>query len=407
MNITAIICEYNPLTNGHVKHLKCAKEETNCDAIFCIMSGSFTQRGDAAILDKYIRAELAIMNGADIVVELPTVFSTSPADNFAIGAMRIIALIPNINCLSFGSECGDIEKLQEIAKIIFEEPEEYKDILRKKLDEGLSFPKARAESLKIYIENNNLNKDLTDIIDSPNNILAISYINAAKELKLNINFHTVARNNNYASENLEEELPSAMAIRSALYNDKKHLIEKSVPKNVYNTLLQYRPRLFALGDIILFKIRSLNGYDFAKYYDVSGGVHNWIKIAAEKSNSYEELLENSKNKNITLSRIKRICIYALLDITQSLYEEILKAPAYIQILAINKNLKDNLLSCLSSYTSNVLTRYSDINWVDKSLRASIKLDFTAQGVLNIANKNKKLPRSMIIIERNNQIENDC
>ena len=74
MNITAIICEYNPLTNGHIKHLKCAKEETNCDAIFCIMSGSFTQRGDAAILDKYIRAELAIMNGSDIVVELPTVF---------------------------------------------------------------------------------------------------------------------------------------------------------------------------------------------------------------------------------------------------------------------------------------------------------------------------------------------
>ncbi|HHX48877.1 MAG TPA: nucleotidyltransferase family protein [Clostridiales bacterium] len=399
MKITAIICEYNPLTNGHVKHINYAKKETNCDAIFCIMSGSFTQRGEAAILDKYIRAALAVLNGADIVVELPTIFAVSPADNFAMGAMRIISLIPDITHLSFGSECGDIDKLNEVAKIIFEEPEEYKNKLREKLNEGLSFPKARAEAFKFYVNGQNLNKELISIIDAPNNILAISYINAARKLNLDIKFHTITRTNNYASENIEEQLPSALAIRNALYNNKKHLIKQNVPTNVYNALLQYKPRLFALGDIILFKIKSLEGKDFANYYDVTGGIHNRIKIAAENSSSYEELLEKSKNKNITLSRLKRICIYALLDITKELYNEVLDAPSYIQILAINKDMKDDLLSCMSNYTSNILTRYSDINRVDKKLRSSIKLDFTAQGVLNIANKNNKLARSMIIVER--------
>lgn len=400
MNTTAIICEYNPLTNGHVKHLDIARKETKADAILCVMSGSFTQRGEAAILDKYVRAELAIMNGADIVVELPTLYAISPADNFAYGAMKIIKAYPDVKYLSFGSECGDIKLLKEAADLLYEEPDEFKIILKKYLEKGTLFPKARAQALEDYVVLKGLNKEIGEIINSPNNTLAIAYINAAKQLNVNIKFHTIKRETNYNSETLDELLPSAKAVREALNSNKREEIKNHVPENVYNTLVEFKTREFSLGDMILFKIRSLDGYKFEHYYDVTGGIHNRIKIAAETSNSYEEMINKAKSKNVTLARIKRICLYALFDIEQKLYDDALNYPAYIQILAINANLKDKILSDIAKNTKNTLTRYSDVNRVDRQLRALIKLDFTAQGTLSIANKATNVSRKMVVVSPN-------
>ena len=133
MKITAIICEYNPLTNGHVKHLELARQQTEADTILCVMSGSFTQRGDASIADKYLRAEQAVVHGADIVVELPTIYAISPADNFAYGAIKTISAFDDVEYVSFGSECGDINKLTMLAELFANEPQEYSEILQKHL----------------------------------------------------------------------------------------------------------------------------------------------------------------------------------------------------------------------------------------------------------------------------------
>ena len=200
----------------------------------------------------------------------------------------------------------------------------------------------------------------------------------------------------YNSEDTDSEYPSATAIRSAVYKNDLNSIANAVPESVLNLLKIFKPRDNALGDMELFKIKSISGYELENYYDVTGGIHNRIKIAANGASSIEELLENAKTKNYTMARIKRILLYALFDITKQDYEACLKCPPYVQILSMRSDRKD-ILSSLSESCSNVLTRYSDINKVDKSLRYMVKLDFTAQGTLEIINRSNYFNKKMILV----------
>lgn len=398
MKTTAIICEYNPLTNGHVKHLQQARSETGCDTLLCVMSGSFTQRGDAAITDKYLRAEQAIIHGADIVIELPTIFAISPADNFAYGAIKTISQFPSLQYLSFGSESGDLNGLLKLAKLLGDEPKEYKEILQGFLKKGFSFPKSRALALSEYSIISPEYKDLVGFLDYPNNVLGIAYIIAAKKANLKIKFHTVKRiGSSYNSDCLEETYSSASAIRTALQEGKMEEIKSQVPESTYEMLKTYKPRDNALGSMMLFKLKTMSGYDLEKYYDVSGGIHNRLIISATNAITLEELLTTAKTKNYTMARLKRICLYALFDITQEDYSYALSCPPYIQILAIKENRKEDILPELFKSCKNVLTRYSDVSKVDKALRPLIRLDFAAQGTLSIANKVNYLNKKMLIV----------
>jgi predicted nucleotidyltransferase len=397
MKVTAIICEYNPFTLGHLKHLQLAKEQTSADAIICIMSGSFTQRGDAAILSKYQRAELAVRLGADMVVELPLIFAISPADNFAFGAIKILQSLPNVSHLSFGSECGDASLLTKVADFLYDEPAEYKALLKNYQTNGDSFPKARSLALKEFAKINPEYQDIADILDKPNNVLGISYIQALKKLGLgDIQIHTIKRENEFNDLSIEGDYPSASAIRTALNQGKLALVKNSVPSFSYNLLENFNTRGTSLGDLCLFKLKDISGYDLENYYDFTGGLHNRVKLAASEAVSYEQFLEKAKTKNYTLARIKRLALYALFDITKSMYKEICELPCYIHILALNKNRKDILkathLSC-----PNTLNRYSDIDKVDKRLRQFIKLDFKAQGTLNIINRSESYEKAMILV----------
>lgn len=397
MKITAIICEYNPLTNGHAEHLRRARLETGADTILCVMSGSFTQRGDAAIADKYMRAEQAIHAGADIVVELPTIYAISPADNFAYGAIKTISAFPDVNYISFGSECGDADKIYAVAKLLAEEPDEFKEHIRKHLDEGLVFPKARALAFKDYAENHIEYQNCDDILDCPNNILGIAYATAIIKAGLDIKLHTIKREGaGFDSTDINAQYPSSSAVRMAFKKGDMESIKKAVPESVMGLLSVIKPQGDALGDMMLFKIKSISGYELEKYYDVTGGIHNRLKIAATTASSIDELLDGAKTKAYTMARLKRICLYTLFDITKKQYEECIKCPPYVQILALRESRKD-ILSLLSLGCKNVLTRYSDINKVDKSLRYMIKLDFTAQGTLDIINRNNIYNKKMLLI----------
>lgn len=399
MKTTAIICEYNPLTNGHVKHLELAREETKADTILCVMSGSFTQRGDAAIADKYLRAEQAILHGADIVIELPTIYAISPADNFAFGAIKTISSFPDVQYISFGSETGDIAMLTKAAKLLSDEPKEYKDIFQSMLKEGVSFPKARSLALQKYAESNPEYSYLSTILDSPNNVLGISYISAAKKLNLKVKFHTIKRQgSDYNSDDIEETFSSATAIRKALEEGRLEDIKNQVPSSTFEMLKEYKPRDNALGSMMLFKLKTISGFDLEKYYDVTGGIHNRLKIAATNAINIEQALSQAKTKNYTMARLKRICLYALFDITQEDYSAALLCPPYCQILAIKSNRREDILPELNKTCKNILTRYSDVSNVDKSLRPMIRLDFTAQGTLSIANKVNYLNKKMLIVE---------
>ncbi len=397
MKITAIICEYNPLTNGHAEHLRRAREETGADTILCVMSGSFTQRGDAAIADKYMRAEQAIRAGADIVVELPTIYAISPADNFAYGAIKTISAFPDVNYLSFGSECGNADMILKLAQLLANEPEELSFLIRKHLDSGMVFPKARAQAIKDYVNEHEDLQGIETLLDEPNNILGVSYAVAIIKAGLDIKLHTIKREGgDFDSTDITTPLPSSSAVRKAFARGDMESVKKAVPESVVGMLSIIRPQSDALGDMTLFKIKSISGYELEKYYDVTGGVHNRLKIAAQNAITVEEMLELAKTKAYTMARLKRICLYALFDITKEKYAECVKCPPYVQILALKSTRKD-ILSALSLGCKNVLTRYSDINKVDKSLRYMIKLDFTAQGTLDIINRNNIYNKKMLLV----------
>ena len=158
--ILGIIAEYNPFHHGHFMHLKQSKQITKADYTICVMSGNFVQRGEPAILDKWIRASNATHHGIDLVIELPTVYATSSAENFARGAISIFNDL-KIDYLSFGSECGDLEILKKIASFLENEPSDFKDQLTHHIKSGDSFVKARAKAICHYFENS---KKIDDIL---------------------------------------------------------------------------------------------------------------------------------------------------------------------------------------------------------------------------------------------------
>ncbi len=398
MKTVAIICEYNPFTNGHLRHLQIAREETGADTVACIMSGSFTQRGEAAILDKYQRAEIAARLGADIVIELPLIFAISPADNFAYGAVRIAAELPGIEYLSFGSECGDVELLKKAANFLSNEPEEYKELLATYQKEGYSYPKSRSLALGEYAKSHEEYADIANILDKPNNSLALSYIQALKTLSLDkkIALHTLHRENDYNSDELNVEYPSASAIRFAIRRGRLGEIRDKVPPLCYNFLSQIKISDTSLGDLCLYQIKYMKGDDLEHCYDVSGGLHNLMKSAAIGAVTYEQFLENAKTKKYTMARLKRLSLYALFEIKKEDYIKAVELPPYLYVLAMKSSRKD-ILKELNASGANVLVKYSDIDKTDKRLRFLIKLDFKAQGVLNMVNRSNYFNRKMILV----------
>ena len=176
MKICAVICEFNPLQNGHKLILEKARELSSCDFVLCIMSGNFTQRGDEAIVDKFTRAKIAVGCGADMVVHNPTVFSTSSSEIFALSNVKIANSFENITHLCFGSECGDIELLKDCANFFANEPKEYSLLLKKYLQLGNSYNQSRNLALEEYAKQNESVKQFVTLLMSPNNILAIEYI---------------------------------------------------------------------------------------------------------------------------------------------------------------------------------------------------------------------------------------
>ena len=177
--VLGIIAEYNPFHNGHLLHLTKSKEETGAKYSICIMSGNFVQRGNTSIVNKWVKTEMALKSGIDLVLELPTVYSISSAENFAEGAIKLLNSLKIVDTISFGSENSDIDILNRISGILYEEPKQYVEFLNEELKKGLSFPKARENAILLYLND----KKYSNILNQPNNTLAIEYLKALKKYK--------------------------------------------------------------------------------------------------------------------------------------------------------------------------------------------------------------------------------
>ncbi len=396
--ITAIIAEYNPFTNGHAYQAEVARKETGADTILAIMSGSFTERGDSAIADKYTRAKSAVQNGIDVVIELPLVYAISPADDFAYGAIKTLKDIKEVEYISFGSECGDIDVLNKTVDILLNEPEELSASIKEKLAKGCSYPRARAEAFNQYVQSQQDLSHLQGVLDHANNILGVAYISTARRLNYDVKFHTVKRiGADYNDDSLSGEIPSASGIRKALFERRFSEISNFVPEETYSILVNYKGSNTALGDMILFKLKKISGYELQKYHGFSEGLHNRLKIAAETSSTYAEFLEKAKTKKYTMARIKRLTLNLLFDITEDFFTLAKSLPSYQHVLAIKKERMD-ILSTIS-YLNNLMLRYSDIEKkIDKALRPLVKMDWEAQGILSVINRDSTYNKSMLIVE---------
>lgn len=388
--ILAIISEYNPFHNGHQLHLEKSKELTGAEYVICIMSGNFVQRGEPAIIDKFRRAEMALKNGVDLVIELPTVFSTSTAEVFATGAIKLIKELRIVDFISFGSEVGDIEKLDTLAELFNEEPVEFVELLQNELNTGISYPKALENATKTYFNDSSMGK----ILSTPNNTLGIEYLKGIRKYNLKVTPITIKRDFTKEEEdldNIKAGVTSATNIRNLLLNNKRY--DFTIPYHSFEMLEEAKndnkivPGLQAFEDILIYKIREISTEVIKQYPDVTEGLENKIKEAALISTNYEELISNIKSKRYTESRIKRILTHILLDITEEDINIALKTRPYIRILGFTNKGRAILSAFKKSTIRKTCTSVKEFledNQRNTDLFKTFMKDIYATNIYNIA-----------------------
>ena len=341
--VLGIVGEYNPFHNGHLYHLEQSKKMTSSNYTVAIMGGNFTQRGSTSLIDKWSKAEAAIQNGIDLVIELPVLYTTSSAENFAYGAIKILDSLNLVDYLCFGSECGDISILDDIVQVLVEEPKAYRTLLSHELSTGVSFPKAREKALMMYLGNM---RRFANVLSSPNNILGIEYLKALKKQDSFIQPVTIKRqeaehNNNMFSSS--SRFASGSAIRSACISPNIDQLQKYMPEDSFYLLEDclkkgnYVKDLSAFDKEILYTLRRMTIADIANLPDVSEGLEYAIKDAANSCNSVVELLTLIDTKRYTKTRLQRILLYAILGITKDDMQLSKKVAPYIRILGFNEN----------------------------------------------------------------------
>lgn len=364
--IVGIIAEYNPFHNGHVYHIQNTKEQTGADCIVAVITGNFTQRGNSSVVNKWEKTKMAIAGGADLVIELPTIYSISSAENFADGAVKVLDSLGIVDTISFGMEAEDLSSLNNIATVLYSEPPEYVSVLMHELQKGESFPKARDNALMMYL---NDIKRYANILKGSNNILAIEYLKALKKQKSNLMPIGIKREKvYYNSMKIIDEFASATGIRNLLLRNQVEEVRKVVPSTTFQILMNnfrngtYVLDLTAYNYEIIYKLRNMTVKEVSELPDVAEGLENLIKEAAGKTNNLIELISMIKSKRYTQTRIQRILIYAMLGITKKDMELSKKIIPYIRVLGCSENGK-MLLSQINPKVSVItsLKRFEEDN----------------------------------------------
>lgn len=363
--VVGIIAEYNPFHNGHYYHMQKAKQEANADYCIAVISGNFTQRGDVSIVNKWAKAYMAICGGADLVIELPTIYSVSSAENFANGAIKILDSLKIVDSFAFGAEANDLATLNNIANVLNEEPKGYTNILNHELKKGISYPAARENAIMMYL---NDIKRYANVMGNPNNILAVEYLKALKNQKSKLTPIMIKRQKvYYNAHRIVDGYASATGIRELLKNKEYSDVSKVVPRSTYQILGQQANNgrmilsLEKYQKEIIYALRKMTVEEIAELPDVSEGLENSIKNAANNCNNLTELINGIKSKRYTQTRIQRILIYALLGINKKMMENSKKIIPYTRILGfnskgkmliseiMNKNPKINMITSVKKY----------------------------------------------------------
>lgn len=377
MKITGIITEYNPFHNGHLFHLNSIKNQLESDAVVCVMSGNFVQRGLPAVLDKWSRAKMALLNGVDLVIELPSVYAVSSAEFFSFGAVSILNSTGVIDNICFGSESGNINTLNSIAHILVNESSEFKEQLRANLKEGLSFPKAREKALYDLLKDDKNAEDIISYITSPNNILGIEYCKSLKVINSSIKPCTIKRTGSgYNDSKALTSLASATSIRNLIKEDGYEKCISLMPEASYNVLEQSLSAGIQIPDVedmfkyIKYKLLSDSSL-ISRIPDISEGLDYKILNEIRKASSYNELLFNIKSKRYTLTRVSRILCQIYLGFENYDIMSLRKtSPQYIRVLGFNET-GQKILKMIKEKSNCTLITKMPKNDIDPMLQIDI------------------------------------
>ena len=394
MKVTGIIAEYNPFHRGHKYQIDYCKKELHSDYVVVAMSGDYVQRGTPALLSKHARAEMALRCGADLVLELPVSVSTASAEAFAMGAVSMLDGLRVIDHLCFGSEYGKVSALQELAAVLVSEPKEYRLFLKKFLSAGCSFPSARSQALVEYFKNpHNFEGDtfdgiltpllnqITQILNSPNNILGIEYCKALNRLKSNIKPVTLKRQGMGYHDTLTavssdpavsadisgKNVPfaSASAIRelldSTLTQETIAQISAQIPdeaSSFFVSSLQNNGYLNeeVLDDLLIYLIMYTDAESLSQYLDVSGDLAERIINCRNEISGFTQATSLLKTKELTQTRIQRALLHSILQIR--------KAPlslSYARVLGFRKESTPLLKGIKKSSAIPMFTKLADAN----------------------------------------------
>lgn len=374
MQLCGIICEFNPFHNGHKYLISQAKKQTD-SKIVCLMSGDFVQRGEPAFQEKYVRAKNAILCGADAVLELPTIYASSNAENFAFGAVKTLDSL-GVTYLAFGVEKSSLEILKQISEIKFKNSESFQNCFKNEIENGINYNTAlkRAIAKEINYEN------ITEILEKPNNILAIEYLTAIKKFDSKIIPIAIERTDNGYNSNLESgSYLSASGIREKLLGGGD--ISPFIPKETSIEEYFNETHKNCLDTLAIFKLRNTPPKELEKYYDYSEGIEYRIKKFAEQASSLDELTELVSTPRYRTARVKKLLLYPILGVTKKAVELSKKSKAVSKVLAINKDSKE-ILSFAKKRKIHLISTNKDYENLSVNNKKLVDIDLSASNLYN-------------------------
>ena len=390
-----IVAEFNPFHNGH-KYLVDSLKQNENDTVTAVMSGNFVQRGEPAILDVNKRTRMALESGVDLVLSLPFPYCSATAERFALSGVTVLDSLNCLHSLGFGSESDSPELLKECAKNL--RTTDFNSLVSKLVESGVSFPTAREQAVKELFGD-----PPAKLLQNSNDILGVEYAKALLELNSELDIVTVKRTGaSHDSNEGEGNIRSASLIRTFIenLNEVKNFVPEesfSVLENAINEkkIIDYSKYELSL----LFKLRTMSVEELRELPDVNEGLEYRIYEAVRNSTSYNELLEKIKTKRYTLSRIRRILLFAYLGVTK----ELLKTPVpYIRVLGFNEKGASLLKECKEKAKLPIVTRPKDLKNLDENGRRIFELECKARDLYSLCLENpdicgKEMTEKIIIL----------
>jgi len=386
MNTIGIISEYNPFHNGHLYHIN---ESRGKSSIICIMSGNFVQRGQAALFNKYARAKAAVLCGADLVLELPLPWALSSAEGFARGAVGILGQLGAVRGISFGSECGDVSRLEALACALLS-PEIDREI-KTELKSHVSYAKARQNAVARKLGSA---ERLSSLLETPNNILAVEYLKAIKSLNLSIKPMTIERRGAAHDGEGCGEFRSASALRTMITAGES--ICEFLPEPALKVFLHEMEKgrgpvsMQCLETAMLSRLRMLELSEFHSLPDNSEGLSDRIYKAVKTEASVSRILESAKTKRYAMSRLRRMLMCAALGVKADAARGL---PPYTRLLGASRQGCRILKAFKNTSVIPVITKPASAERLDERSRHLFELECSAADFYTLAYKNTEERRA--------------